>query len=430
MSKQTISTSAIAGLLIVSLIVLPLSSNAQSTVQLTVNTQYVDGASLSGMWTVLSQNGNVIATGFSPITFNLASGASYTISVGDYNDIAFHHWDNDSTTRARAISITSTTAVTAYYTSNSHPLPPADDPDDPEPEPPSGNVQLTVNTQYANGNTLSGMWTVMSQGGTTIATGFSPVTFTLQAGTQYTVSVGDYQDTIFYQWDNDSTTRARTISISSATTITALYTSQANPAPDPGSDPGPGTGDAPAVQPVSATVVENSKTGVAITLQGSDPEGRTLAYYPVTQPTKGALSLASGNVITYTPYDWQDGPDSFEYVAHNGEEASEPATVSINISDSGAKTTSRVTIISVQEDGTTVTGFWTTLRQGSPTGTVINTGFTHLDFTVNNGQTYTVTAGSSTDWQFARWQDNGSTTAARTFSTTQDTHYIAVYRRA
>jgi hypothetical protein len=380
---------------------------------LTVNTQYADGATTGNMWTVLRSGGTIVGTGFSPVSFTLNSGASYTVSVGDYQDTTFHHWDNGSTTRLRPISITTATTVTAHYVSDAHPLPPTDDPE-PTP-PPSGTAQLTVNTRYANDNPLSGMYTTLRQGGATgtiVATGFSPATFTLDAGTQYTVTTSDYQQNTFYQWDNGSTTRARSVTISSDTTVTALYQSPTNPPP---------SSSEPTVQPVSATVTENSKTGVAITLQGS---GSGLTYYPVTQPAKGALSLVDGNIIRYTPYDWHDGPDSFQYAAHDGIQSSAPATVSINITDTGTKTTSRLVVITVFEDGRSHTGASTTLSQGSVT---INSGFSHIHYAVNNGQNYIVTMGSGNN-VFVRWQDTGSIDPSRQVNISQDTAIIAVYR--
>lgn len=181
----------------------------------------------------------------------------------------------------------------------------------------------------------------------------------------------------------------------------------------------------PIVQPVSASVQENDISGVAITLQGSDPDGDTLIYYPVTQATKGTLSLVDGNVIHYTPYDWQDGSDSFQYVASDGTNESAPATASIDIENTGSKTTSKVVVISEYEDGISTSGYSTTLSQG---GTTINSGFTHVDFQVNNGENYVVTV-SNGGGAFVRW-DDGSTNTSRTLNISEDTAITAIYRRS
>ena len=411
MKKQSAILTVVIAFLIISIAAVPATASAQSTVTLTVNTQYADGNSLTGMYTILRQNGSVVATGFSPHSFNLVSGQAYTISVGDYGGSTFYEWDNGSTTRVRPITITSSTTVTALYINDANPPPSS-----PPPPPPPGEAELTVHTQYANANPLTGMWTTLRQGGasgTIVGTGFSPVTFTVDTGTQYTVTTSDYQQITFYQWDNGSTTRARSVNISSDTTITSLYVSPTNPPPS----------GVPTAQPVSASVAQNSKTGVSIALQGSDPAGQPLTYYVVSKPSKGAVSLADDNVVVYTPYDWENGSDSFTYAVHNGDQASSPATVSINITGTASKTTSRIVVITEFEDGRSHTGILTTLSQG---GTTINSGFSHIHFDVNNGQNYTVTVSSGSS-PFLRWQDTGSTNPSRTINISQDTAIIAIH---
>jgi hypothetical protein len=65
----------------------------QTTATLTITTRYADGTPLSGMWTVLVQNGAVVANGFSPVTFSLSPGATYTVTTGNYQNITFYRWD-------------------------------------------------------------------------------------------------------------------------------------------------------------------------------------------------------------------------------------------------------------------------------------------------------------------------------------------------
>lgn len=70
------------------------------------------------------------------------------------------------------------------------------------------------------------MWTVVEQqGGTIIETGFTPMRLDLEPGTTYNVTVGDYENFVFDQWEDGSTERTRAIAPSeSAMTITAYYT--------------------------------------------------------------------------------------------------------------------------------------------------------------------------------------------------------------
>ncbi len=84
--------------------------------RLTIRTEDSNGHSISGYWTVLSQNGITKATEFSPKSFVLNNRQGYSISVLDYGKYVFDHWkDTGSTTRDRNISISADTQITAVY---------------------------------------------------------------------------------------------------------------------------------------------------------------------------------------------------------------------------------------------------------------------------------------------------------------------------
>src|SRR3989441_1009347 len=85
------------------------------TCQLTVKAQDVAGNSL-GQYTALSNSSGIVATGFAPATFNLKSGAQYTVEITDYKNFVFDHWaDTGSTASSRPISITTATTITAVF---------------------------------------------------------------------------------------------------------------------------------------------------------------------------------------------------------------------------------------------------------------------------------------------------------------------------
>ncbi|MEO9295470.1 MAG: hypothetical protein ABI347_07715, partial [Nitrososphaera sp.] len=89
-----------------------------ATFTLTVNTMYSNGQPVSGMWITLAQNGQVVATGFSPARFTLVSGQQYTVTVSDYQNIVFDRWqDTGSTSATRSIAITQNTSIMALYKS-------------------------------------------------------------------------------------------------------------------------------------------------------------------------------------------------------------------------------------------------------------------------------------------------------------------------
>jgi hypothetical protein len=276
-------------------------------------------------------------------------------------------------------------------------------------------VPLTVNTQYTDGSPLSGMWTTLSQNGQTVATGFSPVQFSLVAGQQYVVGVGNYGQIVFDHWaDNGSTSPTRTVSITQATALTAVYRNGAANQP-------------PVANNQSVTLNENSFA--TITLGGSDPAGQPIKFFIASPPAHGTLGLInpSTNAVRYTPYDYYDGPDSFTFVTNDGSLDSSPATVSITVTNTVIKTTSQAVIITTDLNGHTVTGMTAWLYQN---GALINQGFTHIAFDVNNGQQYTLTADNYQNYLFDHWAETGSTSSTRTFTISRDTPIYAVYKTA
>jgi hypothetical protein len=97
------------------------------------------------------------------------------------------------------------------------------------------------------------------------------------------------------------------------------------------------------------------------------------------------------------------------------------------VANTASKTTSQAVVITTELTGHTVTGMTAYLYQG---GTLINQGFTHIAFDVNNGQQYTLTADNYQNYLFDHWADTGSTNPTRTFSISQDTPIYAVYKTA
>src|SRR5437899_2879709 len=87
----------------------------------------------------------------------------------------------------------------------------------------TAQATLAVKSVDLSGNSFAGMWTTIQSGGTTVKTGYTPVTFTATTGTQYTVTVSNYQNYVFNHWDDGSTNAARTITPTQSTTLTAYY---------------------------------------------------------------------------------------------------------------------------------------------------------------------------------------------------------------
>ncbi|WP_415283126.1 Ig-like domain-containing protein [Candidatus Nitrososphaera sp. FF02] len=490
MQGTTYGRSGRFALLIALIVALPLlaigasSASAQAPVMLTINSQHTSGQALTGMWTTLSQNGATVDTGFTPKQFSLASGQQYVVAVSNYGSLAFDRWaDNGSTNPSRTVSISQATTLTAIYRTATVSLNPstgtagtqvtvtgsnfppstvvsltyagnavATTPSSittspagaftatfavPSSSTPgqntvrataagifatatfthgsSSSAVLTVNSQHTSGQALTGMWTTLSQNGQTVATGFTPRQFTVTSGQQYVVGVGNYGSTVFDHWaDNGSTSPTRTVSIAQATTLTAVYRNTAGNQP-------------PVANGQSVGVNENSS--VSITLAGSDPEGQPITFHTVSAPQHGVLSLVNPQTraVTYTPYGYYDGPDSFTFVTNDGNSDSAPATVNVSVANTAAKNTSEAVIITTELNNHSVTGMRAYLYQND---VIINEGFTHLAFDVNNNQQYTVTIADFENYLFDSWVDTGSTDRTRTISINDDTMFMAAYRTA
>ena len=91
--------------------------------------------------------------------------------------------------------------------------------------PPPTIVPLTIRSASSDGSSINGYWAVLyDSSGNVVKTGFTPVIFSLNAGQQYKVRMGNYGSYSFDHWvDNDSTANPRSVSINSNTQLTAVY---------------------------------------------------------------------------------------------------------------------------------------------------------------------------------------------------------------
>jgi TolB protein len=83
---------------------------------------------------------------------------------------------------------------------------------------------LSINAAPTSGSSSLHMWTaVRASNGTIVQTGFTPMTFVGNAGSTYVVTVSDYQSIKFSNWDNGSSSRHRSFTLSSDVDATAYY---------------------------------------------------------------------------------------------------------------------------------------------------------------------------------------------------------------
>jgi len=89
---------------------------------------------------------------------------------------------------------------------------------------PAEQHTLTISSSDLDENPISGMWTtIRTLDGTLLKSGFTPITFKGDADIEYKVSVANYDGREFSRWEDGSTSRTRTIDLTSDTTITAHY---------------------------------------------------------------------------------------------------------------------------------------------------------------------------------------------------------------
>src|SRR2546426_2700420 len=215
---------------------------------------------------------------------------------------------------------------------------------------------LTVTTQDMVGNIKTGFSMILKQAGTTVATGFTPVSFTLNNTLQYTLTARGFGSYVFDHWlDTGSTVNPRTVSISTNTQLTAVYrivTISLNPSSGP-------TGTTVTV--TGKNFAANS--GITISYDGS-----AITTTPTTITTDSTGSFTGSITI---PSSSAAGPHTVKATDASNHPASAQFTVgitgpsiSLNPSSGPAGTTVTVTgknfaansaITAVTYDGTSVT---------------------------------------------------------------------------
>ncbi|MHB8568116.1 MAG: hypothetical protein ACYC7D_15190 [Nitrososphaerales archaeon] len=98
-------------------------------------------------------------------------------------------------------------------------------------------------------------------------------------------------------------------------------------------------------------------------------------------------------------------------------------STSVTSSTTSTSTVSTLTIHAENTSGVSYTGLYTALYQN---GTVVATGFTPAQFTVNNGEMYSVEVQNSNTSYFQYWLDTGSVTSLRNVTTTTDLSLNAI----
>ncbi len=86
-----------------------------SQVSVTIKSANLAGSTFDGMWTTVSEQGILMKTGYTSLSFSAKKGLSYEVSVADYQNYVFDHWEDGSKNRVRNVGPTNNVVMTAYY---------------------------------------------------------------------------------------------------------------------------------------------------------------------------------------------------------------------------------------------------------------------------------------------------------------------------
>src|SRR3989441_706646 len=348
---------------------------------------------------------------------------------------------------------------------------------------------LGVKTQDKNGNTITGFYVSLSQGGTVVASGFSPVNFTVNNGAQYSLAVADFGSYTFDHWsDTGTTTNPRPISITTDTYITAVYRIAAislNPSSGTVGTAVTATGtsfhssstitiryDGATVNTTPSVLTTNS--GGNFTGSFTVPSPSSMGSHTVNATDAAAASSTAQFTVTAGPYillNPSSGP-SGTVVKVTGNNFSPNSAITIkydtslvnttpavittdsagsftgtftvpssttgshtvSAADASTKsastqftvtTTSTLTVNTQDRVGNVITGYFISASQG---GTVVASGFSPVTLTLNNNELYSLGAGSYPPYIFDHWQDTGLRDNPRFVSINANTQVAAVYR--
>ena len=91
-------------------------SKAATTASMTIQSFALDDASIAGLPTTVTSNGNRVTTGVTPLTFTGTIGESYTVSIGNSSSYVFDDWSGGSRSQAQTVTLTQNMTLSAYFT--------------------------------------------------------------------------------------------------------------------------------------------------------------------------------------------------------------------------------------------------------------------------------------------------------------------------
>ncbi len=279
----------------------------------------------------------------------------------------------------------------------------------------SGSVALTIQSVGMDGTQFNGMWTVISSpDGTVLATGYTPFTYSAIPGTQYVVSVSNYQNTVFSNWGDGTTSNTIDVSPTQATTLTAYYNTGSSQSTSQSQVP---------LTVDSASLGGSPVSGLRVYVQSSDGSVVAEGFTPLTyQATVGQqYTVTVDNYGSYQFSNWGDGTTSNSITITPSAATTLTAYYKTSSSSSSPAT---IKIESAGSGGTLFQGMWMTIQ--STSGKTLATGYTTFTFSATSGLTYVITASNYGSTIFSHWS-NGSTSRTITVTASGLLTLVAYY---
>lgn len=191
------------------------TTSTSSTSNLIVDSENTLGNAITGYYTVLySSSGSVLSTQFTPATYTLNNGATYSIRADSYGSCTFAYWQggglSGSTSDPAKISISSQTTIYAVYSGSNCGV-----------QTPNTNIYISTTSAstsresgapiigvYSQASAISGYYAVHMQNGAQIRLCYSTCSFNVCACQTYQVIVASYGYETFRYWANNSSTLA------------------------------------------------------------------------------------------------------------------------------------------------------------------------------------------------------------------------------
>ena len=375
----------------------------------------------------------VVATGVTVSTFAAAAGSEYFLEIFTYGSCTFSHWTGGALSDPMPFTATGAAlSFTAVYDCIGAVN--------------NARSSILVNSEYASGAALTGVYAVLERGGATVATGYTPVTFATASGLNYSVIISDSPNANFSKWSNGFETNTITVAANSTrTTLTALFCQTACSSGSGVVVGGNGT--------AGSITVTSSNLGTGAALTGMyvdlrlDNNHVESGYTPVTfsglqQGTKYLVVLygygdnyfrhfSNGNLQRYSFVTLNATAGQTSY-SMNGlyETVPKGQAASLNILAQFPNGTQIGTASEIGGYPQHTPGMYLSVTPPGATApyTATFTGGSILPFIFFNGQTYTVSMSAGYgNVKFSHWKDDGSTDLTRAFTLSGNSTLIAVY---